>query len=214
MRTEDLRRYLSLTACLILVGCGRQAESHREVLGELKAIRSELASRQGTSARWAFANKREIETAIFQWSRDKMEEVKTAEALSPEVEEKIRQYEALQTELMHKQMETRGFRLPPRMGAAEAPATDKDVEALSQRVAEARAPVAVIVERRSRQAARYRDQYPIDRLVAEYVKDRYELVVDSNEKVLYRSAGEVPDITEGIIAFLKGKQSHEAQPGH
>ncbi len=161
--------------------------------------------------RWVFANKREIETAIYQWGRDKMEEIKAAEGLSPEIEEKIRQYEALQTELLHKQIETRGFRLPPRIGAPEAPATDKDVEALSQRVAEARAPIADIVERRSRQAARFRDQYPVDRLVAEYVKDRYDLVVDSNEKVLYRSAGEVPDITEGIITFLRRKQSHEAQ---
>ena len=205
MRTKDLRTCLSLTACLILLGCGRQAESRREVMAELKAIRSELASRQGTSVRWAFANKREIETAIFQWSREKMEELKTAEALAPEVEEKIRQYEALQTELLHKQMESRGFRLPPRMGAAEAPATDKEVEALSQRVAEARAPIAFIVERRSRQAAQYRDQYAIDRVVGEYVKNRYDLVVDSGEKVLYRSAGEVPDITEGIIAFFKEK---------
>ena len=42
-------------------------------------------------------------------------------------------------------------------------------------------------------------------MIGEYVKDRYDLVVDSSEKVLYRSAGEVPDITEGIIAFFKEK---------
>jgi hypothetical protein len=205
MRSENLRTCLSLAACLILVGCGRQAENHREVLGALEAIKSEIANRQGTPVRWAFANKLEIQSAIFQWSRDKMEELKTAETLSPEVEAKISQYEALQTELMRKQMETRGLRLPPRMGAAEAPATGKDLEALSQRVAEAKAPIAAIVERRSRQAAQYRDRYSVDRLVAEYVKDRYDLVVDSNEKVLFRSAGEVPDITEGIIAFFKSK---------
>src|SRR5437870_6284271 len=82
--------------CSILAGCGRQDTDRREVMSKLEAIRGELASKRGTPVRWAFANKREIDSIIFQWSRDKMEEVKTSEALSSEVEEKIRHYETLQ----------------------------------------------------------------------------------------------------------------------
>ena len=197
-----MRTYPLLAACLILVGCGREARNHREVLGKLDAIQSQLAGKQAAPVRWAFANKREIETAIYQLSSDKMEAAKSAEALSADVEEKIRHYEALQSELMRKQTETMRYRYAPRPPGAEAPAKDEDYEALAKKVAEAKEPVAAIVDRRSRQAAQIREKYSVDRLAAEYAKGRYDLVVDSNEKVLYRSAGEVPDITEGIITFL------------
>src|SRR5437660_8945642 len=100
-----MKRYTLLTTCLVLVGCGRQDQNHREVLGKLEIIQSELATNRGDTVRWAFANKRQIDTAIFQWSRDKMEEVKKAERLSPKIEEKILKYEALQTELKRKGMD-------------------------------------------------------------------------------------------------------------
>ena len=208
-----MRTYLLLATCLILVGCGRQDESQREVLGELETIKSELASKRVDPVRWAFANKRDIDSAISQWSRDKMEEVKRAEALTPEVEEKVRQYETLQAELLRKRMDTMGFRLPPppRALGSEAPPADKDYEALSNRIAEAKAPIADILERRARQASQYRDQYSTDKLIAEYVKGRFDLVVDSSEErfsrsaVLYRTTGEVLDITDGVIKLLKEK---------
>jgi chromosome segregation ATPase len=206
-----MRTYLLLATCLILVGCGRQDESQREVLGKLETIKSELASKRADPVRWAFANKRDIDSAISQWSRDKMEEVKRAEALSPEVEEKVRQYETLQDELMRKRMETMGLKLPPRALGSEAPPVDKDYEALSKRVAEAKAPIADILERRARQASQHRDQYSTDKLIAEYVKGRFDLVVDSSEErfsrsvVLFRIAGEVLDITDGVIKLFKEK---------
>ena len=203
-----MKRYLLLsTAYLILVGCGRQVEKqdNREVLSKLDALRSDLANGKGLPVRWAFANKREIESVVFQWSRDKMERLKTSEALSPEVEEKIRHYESLQNELMQKRMEVMRARFPPRVPSAEAPAKDKDYETMARKVAEAKAPIEDIVERRSRQAEQYRNEYSANRLIAEYVKDRYDLVVDSNEKVLFRTAGEVPDITEGIITLFREK---------
>jgi chromosome segregation ATPase len=205
-----MKTYLLLTSCFILAGCGRDTEQHQELLSELKAIKSELASKQGAPVRWAFANKREIDSAIFKWTREKMEEVKRAEALPPDMEEKVRQYEALQSELLRRQMETKGFRLPPRIGAgpAQAQATDKDLDALAERVKEAKAPVADIVERRNRQAAQFREQYPIERLVSEYAKEHYDLVVDSNERVLYRSGADVPEITEGVIAYFREKTKH------
>jgi hypothetical protein len=174
-------------------------------MSKLEAIQSEVTSKPGTPVRWALADKSEITTVIYQLIRDKMEEVRKSEALPPEVEEKVLQYEALQTELMHKRMENMGLRSPPRAPGADAAATGKDYEALSQRVAEAKVPIAAIVERRSRRASQYREQYSVERLLAEYVKGRYDLVVDSGVKVLYRSAGEVPDITEGVLAFLEEK---------
>ena len=205
-----MKTYLLLAACLILAGCGRQEENHREVLGKLEAIKSDLASKRA-DVRWAFANKREIESAVFQWSRDKMEESKNTEALSPEIEEKVRQYEALQSELFRKQMESMGARLPPRPGAPSSPAPDKNYEALSNRVAEAKAPIADILDRRSKQASQYRNSYSADKLVAEFAKDRFDLVVDSSDErysrsaVLYRKTDEVMDVTEGVIKLFKEK---------
>lgn len=140
-----------------------------------------------------------------------MEEAKKAEALSPDIEEKISRYEALQTQLLRKQMEMRGFKLPPRAGIPEAALPDQDFAKLSNQVAEAKAPIADVVERRSRQAAQYREQYKIDRLISEYAKERFDLVVDSSDErfshsaVLYRTAGEVLDITDGVIKLFKEK---------
>lgn len=220
IRPMLMKTYLLLAACLVLVGCRVSEKDHGAVLSKLDAIDSKLAVRRGDTVRWAFANKREIDSAIFQRSRDKMEEVKKTEALSPEIEEKIRQYEALQSALMRKQMEAmtrrlglpqRTLRLPERAGIPEAPMPDEDYGVLSNRVAEAKAPIADIIDRRSRQAAHYRDQFSTDKLIAEYVKDRFDLVVDSSDErsshsaVLYRMSPEVLDITDGIIKLFKEK---------
>jgi hypothetical protein len=174
-------------------------------MARLAAIEDELASKRGVPVRWAFANKSEITTAVYVWSRDKMEALKKSEALAPEIEDKVLQYETLQSELRTMEMDAMRLRYMPRAPGSPPPAADSKYEALATKVAEAKAPVAAIVERRSRQAAQYREQYSLDRLVAEYVKGRYDLVVDTNEKPLYRSAGEVPDITVGVIAFFKEK---------
>lgn len=191
--------------CLVLAGCAQKADYSPEMLAELKAIRSELVNGRTNTVRWAFANKSEIDTAILQWSNERMEEVKKADLLAPEVEETIRKYEALQSELLRKQMEARGFKMPQRMGMTDDPAAGMDLETLSKKVADAKAPIAEILERRGRQAAEYRAQYSTDQLITEYVGNRYDLVVDTAGKVLFRSAGEVPDITEGILAFFKEK---------
>jgi hypothetical protein len=222
VKTEELRKphfmqkYLLLSACLFLVGCNRPAENNREVLGKLDAIKSELAAKRGDAVRWAFANKREIDSSIFQWTRDKMEEVKKSEGLPPETEQKISQYEALQSELTRKEMEGRGFMLPPRMVRPGVPAPsvsapDESYETLSNRVIAARAPIADILERRSHQSARYRNEFSTEGLIAEYAKDRFDLIVDSSDEhmsrsaVLYRTNGEVLDITDGVIKLFKGK---------
>ena len=138
-----------------------------------------------------------------------MEQGKKAEALPPETEAKISEYEALRMELLRMRMPLplpmRALRQPSDSAPPEPSAADKEYEAMSKRVAEAKAPVAAIVDRRERQAAEYRQQYSIERLIAEYVKDRYDLVVDSRENVLYQTAGETTDITGGVLALFKEK---------
>jgi hypothetical protein len=110
---------------------------------------------------------------------------------------------------MRKQMEMRGLKLPPRAGGIEASPPDTDFLTLSNQVAEAKAPIADVVERRNRQGTQLREQYKIDRLISEYAKDRFDLVVDSSDErfshsaVLYRASGEVLDITEGVIKLFK-----------
>lgn len=39
--------------------------------------------------RWVFANKREIDSAVFQWSRDKLEKVKKSEAICTTVSRRL-----------------------------------------------------------------------------------------------------------------------------
>lgn len=206
-----MRTHLLLAACLVLVGCAHQKEGQREVLGKLETIEAELASKQPTPVRWALANKREIESAISQWSSKKIEDAKKSEALPAEVEEKVRQYEALQSELMRKRMESMRMGYPPGMGSYGAAITNSDYVALSNRVAEARVPIAAVLERRNHAAAQYREQFAVEKLIAEYVQDRFDLVVDSSDMnfsrtpVLYRKSGEALDITDGVIKLFTEK---------
>lgn len=196
-----------LGACLTCTACYRQGEANREIATKLDAISGEL-SKGAAPVRWATANKSEITTAIYVWSRDKMEQAKNAEALPPETESKISEYEALRMRLLRMQMPMARPHFPYDSAPAEPSAADKEYEAMSTRVAEAKAPVAAIVDRRERQASEYRQQYTIEGLVGEYVKDRYDLVVDVRDKVLYQTTGEVTDITEGVMALFKEKTKH------
>ena len=195
-----------LGACLGLTACNRQEEANRQIVGKLDAISSQL-SKGAVPVRWATANKSDITTIIYQWSRDKMEQAKKAEALPAETEARISEYESLRIQLLRipRPPPSRILRLPDDSAPAEPSAADKEYEAISKRVAEAKAPVAAIIDRRERQAVEYRQQYSIERLVAEYVKGRYDLVVDTRDKVLYQTAGDVTDITDGVVALFKEK---------
>ncbi len=172
--------------------------------------------------RWALADKHKIDTAIFSWTRAKMEETKKAESLPPEIEAKIRHYEMLNNQLMQKQ-----FGLPPRIQhipppfppsgepapKRERPAkpqSDQEYEALSKQVAEAKAPVADIVDRRDQQSAKLREQYQTEKLIAEYAKGRFDLVVDAgmshySSPILYHASGDVVDITDSVLDLFKEK---------
>jgi hypothetical protein len=195
---------LILGACLGLPACNRQAESNHELLGKLDAISTQL-SKGAAPVRWATANKSEITTAIYQWSRDKMEQAKKSEALPADTEARVSQYETLRMQLLQVRMPPRLLPIPYGAAPAEPSTADKEYEALSKKVAEAKAPVAAIIDRRERQAAEFRQQYSIERLVAEYVKDRYDLVIDSRDKALFQTAAETTDITDGVIALFKEK---------
>ena len=203
-----MKIYLLLAACLVLVGCGH---SNREVLTKLDSIKSELTTKHGDALRWAFANKRAIDSAVMQWSQDKLEEARKAEALPPETEQKVQQYEALRTQLMYKEMEARGFRLPPRAGTPNVSAPGESYETLSNRVVAAKAPIADILERRQRLVSQYDRQFSAESLIAEYARDRFDLIVDASDEnssrsaLLYRANGETLDITGGIIKLFNEK---------
>ena len=203
-----MKTYLLLVACLMLVGCAHRRENQREVLGKLEAIKVELASKQPEPARWAFANKREIESAILQWSSKQAEEARRAEGLPPDVEEKVKAYESLQSELNRKRYEPMRMGIPPRFDVIN---TNADYILLSNKVVDARAPIAEILERRNQTATKYREQFAVEKLVAEYVGGRFDLVVDSSDSqfsrspVLYRKSGEALDITDGVIKLLNEK---------
>lgn len=207
-----MKTTLLLAACLILIGCGRQEESDREVLGKLDAIKTELAVKQPEPFRWAFANKRVIESAISEWSMRQAEEAKRTEGLPADIEEKVRAYEAMQSELNRRRFESMRVGGVMRPMPYDSQITNSDYIALSNKVVEARAPIADVLERRSQTTTKLRDRYAVEKLVAEYAKDRFDLVVDSSDMsfslrntVLYRKSGEALDITEGVIQLLNEK---------
>lgn len=161
--------------------------------------------------RWAVADKREIESAINAWSEGKIEAAIKAEKLSADEAEKLRQYEAVDTQLMEL-LTRRSLNINPATGRPWPSETDAQAEKeLRERLAQARAPIAPILDRRDRLAAQFRKQYNAEQLTAEYVKDRFDLVIDSSEMhssispVLYRRPGEALDITEGILKLFKEK---------
>ncbi len=105
---------------------------------------------------------------------------------------------------------------PPRPTDPPAPtAEEKEYDALVKRVAEAKAPVAAIIDRRAQITAKYFNPQLVEQIVADYVKEKqasYDLVVDvsqdhsSSHTILHRAAGEVPDITEGVIKFFRERE--------
>ena len=208
-----MKIYLLLATCLIFSGCGREPENQRELFSKLEAIKTNLAAKQPAAPRWAFANKREIENVISEISRNKAEQAKKTENLSPEIEANVASYEHLQGQLSQArfaQNRPRFMMTPPGM---ETPA-NTNLDELSKQVEAARAPIADIIERRNRQYSQFQEAFKVDQLIAEYAKDRFDLIVDSSDAqysrspVLYRKADEVVDITDGVIKLLKQK----AQP--
>jgi hypothetical protein len=209
-----------LLTALLLAGCGKHDAADREVLKQLDGLKSELKNQQNQPVRWATANKREIESAINEWGRAKADEAKEKETLTHKQKDDLHNYETLQNELNQK----RGYgsffpgrpfasAIDPQTGRPVASEESDAVKALSQQVDEARALVDDILQHRYQIERQYNNQYNVEELVAEYAKDRFDLVVDSSEasfnrsSVLYSHVGESLDITEGVIKLFKEKIS-------
>jgi len=208
-----IRNALVCGICAILVGCRLPEQQDREILSSLKTIKDELATNRPSSIRWAFADRRVIESAIESWSQEQIEKAMRAEVVSAEEAEKLKQYETLSNELGRMQYPNPTYinhlGLPMTSGIDTNKQSEYD--ALSARVAQARVPVASVLDRRDREAERIRKQFTPDELTAEYVGDRFDLVVDSSDSnsyrtvLLYRSSGEAVDITDGILKLFKQK---------
>jgi len=200
-----------LAVALLLAGCGKQDAADREVLSQLASLKSELAAHQSQPIRWATADKRAIESAVNEWNRQQAEAAKSQENLTPEQLDQVRNYEALSAQLMNKRFGQRRFAglMPP--GGPGNAESDKDYEALAHKVEAAQAPIADILKRRAEIYSKISDQHKVEQLIAEYAKDRFDLVVDSSEAgfnrsaVLYSHAGESLDITQGVIKLFQDK---------
>lgn len=213
-----MKPILLLVPCLLFVGCGKQDEAGREALSkldglkaQLENVKTDLAAHQNQPVRWATVNKRQIESAISEWTRAKTEEAKSKETLTPEQAEQVRNYEKLYADQMQKRMSQHRFPGMMPNGPVNTPESDKEYQALTEKVEAAKAPIADILERRNRLYSQINDQYKPEKLVAEYAKDRFDLVVDASEAVYNRSAvlyshsGEAIDITDGVIRLFQDK---------
>ncbi len=235
-----MKRCLLLVLCLAAAGC-RQEDHQAEVLARLKTLEAELAKRP-VPVRWAYADKSRIQAAIYARTREKLADLKRADALPPEVEAQVAQYEALHWQLIKprrkpstappsravpdllppKQLSVSHAPISPSAPPIQSPTAspalptteELDYEALAKRVVDAKAPVAAIVERRAAFATKYHSPQFLEQLVADYVKEKehYDVVVDSSNEslfsrpVLYRTAAEVPDITEGVIKLFQARE--------
>jgi len=209
-----------LLAALLLTGCSKHNAVDREVLSKLDSLKSELQNQKNQPVRWAMANKREIESAVAEWSRAQADAAKEKETLTQKQKDDLHNYETLQNQLNQK----RGYgaffpgrpfasAIDPRTGRPVAGEESEAVKALSKQVEAARALVDDILQHRYQIERQYNNQYNAADLVAEYSKDRFDLVVDSSEAsfnrsaVLYSHAGESLDITEGVLNLFKDKTS-------
>ncbi len=202
----------------MFVGCGKQTEANRETLSKLDGLKAqldqvkgELIARQNQPVRWATANKREIESAIYEWIRVKTEAAKQQEILTPKQRDDLHQLEVLQAK------QSRSYQWPQMVGPRAGfqppvnPQPDQDDESLSEQLERARVPVTDILEHRSQIETQYHNQYKPEDLIAEYVKDRFDIVVDSSQAsfsesgVLYSHSGESLDITAGVLKLFKDK---------
>ncbi|MDB6057466.1 MAG: hypothetical protein JWO95_1310 [Verrucomicrobiales bacterium] len=187
-----MKKLLTFATCLVALACNLRAADQPQPI------------------RWAVASKQEIETTIFKWTQAKAEEATKDEA-SPEIEEKIRAYQSLQMEFTMKYMHLRSIPMRPVFGAPPKPEPkDPEYDAMAKRVADAKAPIAAILDKRNNVMTKFRDQYSVEKLVSEYSKGRFDLVVDAGyrgtrDTVLFHTNGEVLDITLAVIDLFEKK---------
>jgi len=208
----SMKLSLLLTACLLLAGCCHETDRSVEVLSKLDALKSELGKQPTptpvATVRWATVDRFKVMTPIYQFTRDKAAELNKAEALPPEIEAQFKAYEALKAEqlrLIIRALPQRPLRATSGSDDIEPSPVNTASDELTKRIAEAKAPIAEIVDRRERVANQLREQYSIEHLIENYAKGRYDVVLESHNKALYQVAADVPDITENVIALFKEK---------
>jgi Skp family chaperone for outer membrane proteins len=164
--------------------------------------------------RWACANKNDISTVIYQWTAGKAEEARAAEKLSPDMKTKVAAYETLANQWNQMRMSHPALMMvrpmrPGQQAPEEPTAEQKEYNDLAKKVAEAKQPVADIIDRRNRESTELNQKYSVENIVAEYAKGKYDVVADSGfggHGVLYSSSGDVMDITQSVINYFKDKQ--------
>lgn len=230
-----MKPLLLLALGLAVTGC-RQEAPHPEILARLKALETELAKRPAP-VRWATADREKLSRALFEQGRKHLEEFMQAEKVSPEQRAQIAAYEALNQQLIIKPRPPSVPTLPPlppkelsaRLPASVSPPTpppaptppptppaptvaEQEYAALAKRVAEAKAPVVALIERRAQITGKYYGREFMEQLIAEYAKDRFDLVVNSDRissydrPLLYRTSAEAPDITEALLQFFHDRE--------
>ncbi|MGZ4963328.1 MAG: hypothetical protein ACXWBP_10335 [Limisphaerales bacterium] len=186
-----MKNLLLIVTCVVLLGCNNRPVAEKPI-------------------HWALVNKHEIDMAIFKWSQARVQEASKAEDVSPEMEQQLRRYDSLRMQLTLKEAR-RGIPLRQPRGTATAPEPkDEEYETLAKQVEQAKAPIAGVLARRDQLMAKYHDVYTTEKLVSEYAKGRFELVVDSGwggskTSVLFSAGGEVLDITAGVLESFDTK---------
>jgi hypothetical protein len=212
----NIMRFISIIICtVIFAGCtpSQAPVSLDPLKADLTRIR-ELLEKRDATMRWAIMDRSQLQMATAEWARKRNEEETAKENLTPEVKQQIDKYNQLSADLSRfgsevtrrrmESMRTGPPGMPPFMGD---PRSDPEYLKLSEAVAEARRPIAEIIDRRARR--QYELQYPIKELIEEYSKDRFDLVVDRmsvDHSVLYRRTPEIPDITQGVIDLFRSKE--------
>ncbi len=218
------------------------AEGNSDINARLKALEDQVARLAGQAPpRWATVDRDRLRTAIYALGREKLEAHKQTEKLTPEQAAEIEKYEQLNQQLLR--LPLRQFSLPvrsavlpplppanltggqaPRLAAAVPPPTkaaneaDAEREELALRVAEAKAPVAAIIDRRSQISMRYNTSDFLEKLVADYVKGRFDLVVNVDSRysgdrtILYRASVNAPDITDELMLLLREREQTKPAP--
>lgn len=99
---------------------------------------------------------------------------------------------------------------PPRFAVPPPPSYpvgfEPGLEALKRNLAAAKAPIADFIDQSEAISTRYTGSEALSKLIAAYAQDRFDLVVDRNEKVLYAGRSEPPDITEALIKFFRERE--------
>lgn len=131
------------------------------------------------------------------------------------MDEKVRHYETLNSELMRIQVDSMRMNIAQRAGNPNSTTpTSTEYLTLSNKVNEARAPIADILARRNQVAAESYRKFSVEQLIADYAKDRFDLVIDSSDMIhaspfrapiVYQKSGEVLDITDAVIKSVSEK---------